>query len=82
MSSINDLVEILENQNYSPLEIIEMLNDFNKEDLEDYAVDNKVCYKCFSQLTIHTWKEPSEHFGSYVEEEVLEYQCEGCGYTY
>lgn len=78
MSTINDLIEILEEQ-FTPLEIVELLSGFYEEDLEEYAINNNICPKCLSQLTIHKWGELSEHFGRPVVEEMSELICNGCG---
>jgi uncharacterized protein with PIN domain len=79
MSTINDLVEILEEQ-FTPLEVVELLSGFYEEDLEDYAIKNNICPKCLSQLTIYKWKESrGECFGFPTYEEMSELVCQGCG---
>lgn len=83
MSVINEIVEVLEDKGYSIFESLDLLSDFDKEDLEDYAFQNLICPKCFSKLVIHSWKEPrGEHFGFPASEEMSEYYCEGCGRVY
>ena len=46
MSTINDLVEILEEQ-FTPLEVVELLSGFYEEDLEDYAIKNNICLNVY-----------------------------------
>jgi len=83
MSVINEIVEALEDKGYNIFESLNLLDDFDKEDLEDYALQKLVCPKCFSSLTIYRWKEPRpDHFGTPCEEEMSEYHCEECGKTF
>ena len=78
-----DLINILEINNYSPLEIVELLNNIDRNDIEDYAIENGICPKCLSEVVIHVWKEArGEAWGVPVEEEMSEFLCEGCGRAY
>lgn len=78
MTVIRELVEVLE-ERYTLSEIVELLSDFDKEDLQNFAIQNNICPKCFDILTVHKWKEPSEHFGFPCREEMSELICVGCG---
>jgi len=82
MSNTKELTIILE-ERYSPSDIVELLDGFSKEDLDEYALDNRVCPRCFSELKVHTWNESrGEQFGFPTEEEMSELRCEGCGDVY
>lgn len=76
--SLSDLTSILE-AIYTHSEIVEMLDSISKTDIEEYAVKNYVCPRCYSNLVEHRWKEKSEHFGFPAEESQCELLCEGCG---
>lgn len=79
MTAIQELVEVLE-ERCTLLEIVELLSDFDKEDLQDFAIQNNICPKCFDILTVHKWKEiRGEYFGFPCEEEMSEFICQGCG---
>ncbi len=81
--SIYEIKENLEDHNYSPSEIVEILSNINKEDIEEYAKENFVCPKCYGDLKLITYYEPrSEHFGMPVSEEMSELVCENeCGWV-
>ena len=79
--SIYEIKENLEDHNYSPSEIIEMLSNITKEDIEEYAKEHFICPKCYGDLKLITYYEPrSEHFGMPVSEEMSELVCEECGW--
>jgi len=78
--SVYEIKEKLEDY-YSISEIIEILSNITKEDIEEYAKENFVCPKCYGDLKLITYYEPrSEHFGMPVSEEMSELVCEECGW--
>lgn len=78
---MDEIIEILK-RNFKPVEIVEILNDFtfNQEELDNYAIEHEVCPKCYSELVIHSLREPSEYFGFYTEEKMTQLQCNNCGW--
>ena len=73
---MDDLIYILENQQLSPYEIVELLNEV----LNNYAIKNRICPKCLTELEIHKWKEDrGEYQGFLASEEMNELYCERCG---
>jgi uncharacterized protein YbaR (Trm112 family) len=83
-----DLIDVLENE-LSKYEIIEILNEVldnyieNKEQLNSYAIENRICPKCLTELEIHKWKEDrGEYMGSLALEEMNELYCGRCGTSY
>jgi uncharacterized protein YbaR (Trm112 family) len=83
---VDDLIYILENQQLSPYEIVELLNEvlnnYNeyKVRLEDYAIKNRICPKCLRDLEIHEWKESRGEYQGYLASEIMnELYCERCG---
>lgn len=76
-----DLIEMLEEHDYSTSEIVELLMDIDKTKVEDYAVSKWICPRCFSDLKVHTYKETREAWGRPVEEEMSEIYCRNCGYN-
>jgi hypothetical protein len=82
MTVIQELVEVLE-ERYTLSEIVEMLCDIDKQDIEDYAIGHNVCPRCYSQLELHTWKEArGDYFGSPAFEEMGEIYCLCCGASF
>lgn len=80
---MNDLIDALE-RTHNPIEIVELLNNFifNQEDLNSYAIKNNICPKCYSDLRIHSWREPrGECFGFSSKETLSELRCEGCNWV-
>jgi uncharacterized protein with PIN domain len=78
----SELFEILE-ERMNPSDIIELMNDYTKDDLEDYAIKNMVCPRCGYELRVNTWfEERSEFQGRPVNEEMSELVCDECGRTY
>lgn len=79
---ITDLINILEDR-YSPVEIVEMLNEIDVEDIEKYAKAHDVCPKCLGELILHTYKERRpDHFGFPAYETMRELVCCNCGEIY
>lgn len=77
---MEELFEILE-KDLNPMEIIELLNEFDREKLITYAVKNNICPKCCSQLKVHGWKESrGDYFGFPSYEEMFELRCNDCGW--
>jgi uncharacterized protein with PIN domain len=78
---MDEMIEILE-RNFSPVEVVKILNDFrfNQQELDDYAIEHRICPKCYNELVIHSCYEPSEHFGFPVMEEMGKLRCEECGW--
>lgn len=86
---MDDLIYILENQQLSPYEIVELLNEvlnnYNeyKATLEDYAIKNKICPKCLRDLEIHKWKESRDEYQGFPASEIMnELYCERCDVGY
>jgi len=78
-----DLIEILETNNFSPVEIIELLDDVTPNEIEEYALKHMVCRRCYSELVLHNWKEArGECRGIPAFEEVTECICSCCGAIY
>jgi len=79
---MDEMIEILE-RNFSPVEVVKILNDFrfNQQELDDYAIEHRICPKCYNELVIHSWYEPSEYFGFSVEEKIGKLECEECGWV-
>jgi len=75
--SIYELTSILEDR-YLPEEIVEMLDDIEKDDIKDYAVKNMVCPKCYGELVEKSWEDDREHFGFPCKKEMREILCENC----
>ena len=79
----NDLIEILEESNLSPPEIIELLTNFDRDSIKEYALENLICDRCFGKLSLHTWVEDrGEYMGKPAFEEMFEWVCMGCGNVY
>lgn len=79
--SIHELTSILEDR-YLPSEIVELLNNIDKDDLENYAVKNMICPKCCGNLMIHSWRESKgKYFGVPCYEEMTELICEVCDWV-
>lgn len=74
--------EILENY-CSPAEIVELLSEIDKEDVEKYAKENFICPKCYGDLKIITYYEDrGDCFGFPSKEEMSELICENvCGWV-
>jgi len=80
--STNDLISILEQENYTSQEIVEMLDNVDKNTLENYAVDNMICIKCYSDLVTKSIKEDrGEHFGFPSFETMAVLECKKCGWV-
>lgn len=84
---MEDLIDILEDY-LSPVEIVKLLSNILKckynseEKLKEYAIYNNICPRCYSELTMYTWKESrGEHFGFPAEEEMSELRCNDCGWN-
>lgn len=78
---IYEVISILEDR-YLPEEIVEMLDNIEKEDIKDYAVKNMICPKCYGELVERRWEEDrGECFGKPVIEEISEVLCENCGWV-
>jgi len=86
---MDDLIEILK-QELTPGEIVELLSDIlihtdknileNK--LEEYAIDNEICPKCYSDLTLYEWEESrGEYMGFPASEKLAEWRCNSCGWS-
>ncbi len=83
MSVISEIVEALEDKGYSIFESLNLLDEFDKEDLEDYAIQNMICPRCGSQLDLNTWEEDRGEFqGKQSSEEMSELICGFCGKIY
>ncbi len=84
---MNSIFFLLEQQ-LSPSEVVELLTyflnfpDSSRDQLEEYAILNNICPKCFSKLTTYCWEERSEYFGRIVGEEMSELRCDCCGWMY
>lgn len=78
---MKELLEFLETR-YTPSEIIELLNEFDQEKLEDYAIEHDICVRCGGGLIVHRWKEKREYWGSVAFESLSELRCENCQETY
>jgi uncharacterized protein with PIN domain len=59
-----------------------MLNEFDRDEFEDYAVGHNICPKCLGTLEIHKWKEPREFWGSKCYQDMEELWCQECHETY
>jgi len=76
---MNNLFEILE-EDYTPSEIVEILDSYDESQLEDYALSNDICPKCYGNLLRHEYKEyRGEHFGFPAYENMVGCCCESCG---
>lgn len=74
-----DLIEILE-ERLSPSEVVELLNLYDKQKIQDYAIKHKICVKCLSDIIVVTWQEDrGEFWGSPAYENMSELRCSGCG---
>lgn len=79
---MNNLIEILE-EIYTPSEIVELLVNIDKNEIEDYALNHMVCTRCYSCLKMVRWREPrGEAYGVPAFEEMLEFHCDYCGKIY
>ena len=76
-----DLIEMLEENDFTSSEIVELLMDIDKTVVEDYAIKKWICPRCYSDLKVHTYKEPREGWGRIVEENMSEIYCRNCGYN-
>lgn len=80
---MKEIIEILEGTNLSPPEIIQLLTSFDRDDIEEYALENLICVRCFGELSLHTWvEERGEYQGSPAFEEMFEWVCCECGNVY
>jgi rubrerythrin len=80
---LHDLIEILEEENYSPSEIVEILSSIDRNDVEEYALQHMICPRCYSRLEIHIWDESrGEYWGFPARETMAEYYCPGCKADY
>lgn len=82
---MEDLIEILE-ETLLPVEIVELLNELINNQyiikLQEYAVDNDICPKCYGELSTYTFREDrGEHFGVPIKEEMHETRCKECGWV-
>ena len=78
---MEELIEILE-VGLSPADIVELLNQFNQDELNKYAVKHNICPDCYRELRLHTWKENrGEHFGFPAHETLSELRCDSCGWS-
>jgi len=75
------LFEILE-ERMAPSEVVELLNEFTKDDLENYAIKNMICPYCGNDLKIINWQEEREYQGRPTFENISELVCYSCGNTY
>ena len=79
---MEELIDCLETR-YSPSEIIQILNEFDEQKLEDYALKNDICVKCGGELIVHRWEEDrGEFWGFPCRENMSELRCELCGEIY
>ena len=78
---MEELIDVLETR-YSPSEIIQILNEYDEQKLEDYALKNDLCVRCGGELYTHRWNEKHEYWGAIVEEPLSELKCMMCGETY
>jgi ribosomal protein S27AE len=79
--SLTDLTDILEGS-FSPSEIVEMLDNISKYDIENYAVKNNTCPRCYSELSTRNWKENrGECHGFPSYENMSELVCQRCHWT-
>jgi hypothetical protein len=80
--SIYEIKEKLEDY-YSVAEIIELLSNIDKEEIEEYAKEHFICPKCFGDLKLITYYESrGEHFGFPATEEMSKLVCENeCGWV-
>lgn len=78
---MEELLNFLETK-YSPSEIIELLNEFDEEKVEDYALAHDLCPRCGGDLMVHRWREKHEYWGSIVFESLSELKCESCNETF
>lgn len=78
---MKELIDILE-VNYSPEEVIQLLNEFDEDKLKDYALMHDICPLCGGGLYTHRWDEKREWWGSIVFEPLSELKCQNCGETY
>ncbi|MCE5220017.1 MAG: hypothetical protein LLF98_01815 [Clostridium sp.] len=75
---MDSLFEILE-EHYKSDEIIEMLRDFDRDDLEEYAISHNTCIRCGGDLLIHRWLEDKgEYCGDKTYKEMKVFVCENC----
>lgn len=79
---MGDLIEVLESNNFTPSEIVELLSSVDKNEIEDYALEHMICTRCYSCLKMVRWREEREYMGSITYENFLEFQCDYCGETY
>lgn len=78
----NDIIELLEENDFTSSEIVEILMNLDKSKVEDYAISKGICPICFSDLGVHTWKESrGEFWGFPCHEEMSETYCQNCGYN-
>lgn len=80
--STYELISILEQENYTPLEIVELLKNIDKNDLDDYAVKNMICPICNGDLVTRSWWESrGECFGFPSREEMSQLVCQSCNWV-
>lgn len=80
---MKQLINILEDNNYSPFEIIELLDDIDENDIKEFALSNGICRLCGGDVLLCKWKEDrGEYFGFPAYEDMEELKCESCGETY
>lgn len=76
---MNELIKLLEEQ-YTPAEIIELLNSINKFYIDDYAIEHDICPFCGGELVIYKYKERRpDYWGFPAWEEMCNLMCSGCG---
>jgi len=78
---VKELLEYLK-ERYSPSEIVELLNEFDEDQLRDYALENDVCPRCGGEIYTHRWEEKHEVWGAICFEPLSELKCSVCNETY
>jgi uncharacterized protein with PIN domain len=79
---MEELLNYLETK-YSPSEIVWLLNEFDQEKVEDYALAHDLCPRCGGDLMVYRWKEyRGEYFGFPAYEPLSELRCESCNETF
>lgn len=79
---MNNLIEVLE-ENCTLSEIVELINDFDRDQYENYMIGKNTCPRCGGKLLVHRWKEDRrEYFGFPCSEDMEELWCEDCNETY
>lgn len=79
---MKEIFECLE-ERYTVSEIVELLNEFDRNDLEEYAIGRNICPRCGGKLLVHRFKEDrGEFWGFPCKETIEELICEDCNETY